>query len=180
MQDSKKIENKVMYVLAVLLCLTLASTWLMSHMYARYATGTTGNDSARVAVFGHSESINVENFPEDWKPGTSYPFKITVSNQKRNEISEVAQQYNIEVVTQGNLPFVYTLKDSAGNTIDEFTESSSKTSAIFSNDKMKFEAAKSGEDTYTLLIQWPEDQNDSTLAGIPDAVKININVKQID
>lgn len=180
MQHLKQFENKVMYALAVLLCLTLASTWLMTHMYARYATGASGNDSARVAIFGHNESINVDNFPKDWKPGMSYTFKITVSDQKNNEISEVAQKYDIEVVTQGNLPLTYTLKDSQSNQIDQFTESNSDNSHIFTNGNMKFQAGQRGEHSYELLIQWPENEKNSDLAGIPDDLKINVNVQQID
>lgn len=179
MQHFKQIENKVMYALAVLLCLTLASIWMMSHMYARYATGSAGGDSARVAIFGHTESINVESFPKDWKPGTNYTFEIKVSDQKNNEISEVAQQYNIEVVTQGNLPLTYTLKDSQNNQIGQFKESD-YSSETFANEDMKFQAGKSGEHNYKLLIEWPEDEKDADYAEIPDTVKINVNVKQID
>lgn len=180
MQQSKKIESKVMYALAILLCLTLASIWMVSHMYARYATGVTGSDSARVAVFGHNESINVENFPEYWKPGMNYTFQITVSDQKNNKISEVAQQYEIQVVTQGNLPLTYTLKDSENNVVGQFKEDSNNTSKTFQNDNMKFQAGNAKEHSYNLQIQWPDNEKDSDLAGIPDTVKININVKQID
>lgn len=179
MQHFKQIENKVMYALAVLLCLTLASMWLMSHMYARYATGATGSDSARIAIFGHNESINVDSFPSNWKPGTQYTFKITVSDQKNKEISEVSQKYNIEVVTQGNLPLTYTLKDSAGDQIGQFMESSSP-KYTFTNQNMKFQAGQSQEHSYELLVQWPENETDSDFAEIPDTLKINVNVEQID
>lgn len=179
MQHFKQIENKVMYALAVLLCLTLASMWLMSHMYARYATGATGSDSARIAIFGHNESINVEDFPANWKPGTKYTFKITVSDEKNKEISEVSQQYNIEVVTQGNLPLTYTLKDSKQNQIGQFTESSSP-KYTFTDQNMKFQAGQSQEHSYELLVEWPGNETDPDFAEIPDTLKINVNVEQID
>lgn len=179
MQHFKQFENKVMYALAVLLCLTLASMCLMSHMYARYATGATGSDSARIAIFGHNESINVDSFPSNWKPGTKYAFNITVSDQKNKETSEVSQKYNIEVVTQGNLPLTYTLKDSAGNQIGQFMESSNP-KQTFTNSNMKFQAGQSQEHNYELQVEWPENEKDSGFAEIPDTLKINVNVEQID
>ena len=181
MQHFKQFENKVMYALAVLLCLTLASMWLMSHMYARYATGATASDSARIAIFGHNESINVDSFPSNWKPGTQYTFKITVSDQKNKEISEVSQKYNIEdLVTQGNLPLTYTLKDSEDNhQIGQFTESSNP-KYTFTNQNMTFQAGQNQEHSYELLVEWPENETDSNFAEIPDTLKININVEQID
>ena len=92
----------------------------------------------------------------------------------------MAQQYEIEVVTQGNLPLTYTLKDGENNLIGQFKEDSTNTSKTFQNENMKFQAGHSEEHSYNLQIQWPDKEKDSGLAGIPDTVKININVKQID
>lgn len=176
----KKIKNKIMYALGILLCFTLASAWLVSHMYARYATGITGSDEARIAIFGNSESIMMTNFPKNWKPGISHTYKIIVSNRKKDQISEVAQEYNIEVETQGNLPLVYELKKDDNTVIGRFTESNNENSHIFQQNDMKFQASQEREDTYQLVITWPIEKNDESFMGIPDTVHINVNVNQIN
>lgn len=181
MVHSRKKDKWIVYTLAILLCLVLVSFWLMCNMYAKYTSQASGSDSARVAIFGHNESIDITNFPENWKPGTSYTYKLHVSNQKNGKISEVAQKYDIEVLTQGNLPLVYTLKkNETGSQLGEFMEASNDTSYRFVNDSMKFQADKSEEHNYELIIQWPEDKKNAEFMGIPDTVQIKINVQQID
>lgn len=180
MVHSRKKDKWIVYILAILLCLVLVSFWLMCNMYAKYTSQASGSDSARVAIFGHNESIDIANFPQNWKPGTSYTFKLQISNQKNGKISEVAQKYDIEVVTQGNLPLVYILKNAGGSQIDKFTETSNEKNYRFTNNSMEFQGGKSAEDKYELIIQWPEDKKNAEFVGIPDSVQIKINVQQID
>ena len=178
MKISEQKEKYIIYTAAILLCLVMASFWLMSNIYARYTTQASGGDSARVAIFGHDASIDISNFPNKWKPGTEYTYKITVTNQTGQKTSEVAQKYNMEIKTAGNLPLVYTLTKDRTQ-IGEFAESS-ENNHIFKNDTMKFQAGTAGNDTYQLKIKWPKEINDASLSGIPDYAKININVEQID
>lgn len=180
MQHMKNIKNKIMCALGILLCFTLASAWLVSHMYARYATGETGSDEARIAIFGNSESITMTDFPKNWKPGMSREYKIIISNQKNGRISEVAQEYDIEIETQGNLPLEYELKKDDNTMVGKFSESSNEASHTFKNNDMEFQASQDREDTYQLVITWPEEKNEESFMGIPDTVRININVNQID
>lgn len=179
MRISEQKEKYIIYTAAILLCLVMASFWLMSNIYARYTAQGSGGDSARVAIFGRDASIDISSFPEKWKPGTDCTYNITVTNQTNQKISEVAQKYEIEIKTAGNLPLTYTLVKNE-TTIDEFTESSSQNKYTFKNDTMNFKAGTAGKDEYQLKIKWPSDKNDASLSGIPDYVKININVEQID
>lgn len=179
MRISEQKEKYIIYTAAILLCLVMASFWLMSGIYARYTAQGSGGDSARVAIFGHDASIDISSFPDKWKPGTEYTYKITVTNQTSQKTSEVAQKYKIEIVTAGNLPLTYTLKKDETE-IGNFSESSSQNKYTFENGAMKFAAGTAGKDEYELKIQWPRDKNDASLSGIPDYAKININVEQID
>lgn len=178
MRISEEKEEHIIYIAAILLCLVLASFWLMSNIYARYTAQGSGGDSARVAIFGNDASININDFPDKWKPGTEYTYNITVTNQTNRKTSEVAQKYEMEIVTAGNLPLTYTLEKN-GTKMDEFSESN-QNKYTFKDDTMKFEAGTAREDTYQLKIKWPEDKNDASLSSIPDYAKININVEQID
>lgn len=180
MRRSERIEKIIVYMTAVLLCMTLVSLWMISNLYARYSTTTEGEDSARVAVFGHGETITLNNEMTDWVPGDATSYNLTVSNKKGAEISEVSVRYNVEIVTAGNLPLVYTLKDAEGNAIGEYTESADISEHVFDNNSMVFESNKADEQKYTLDVTWPGEKKDEALNGVPDFIQVNINVEQID
>lgn len=183
MEKKQNITGWIMSALAVLLSLTLLSTWLLSSMYARYTTQASGEDSARVAVFGENVSIVLnDNITETMVPGMNISYTLKVSNAQNGKTSEVAQNYKIEVVTSGNLPLKYTLTGTSGDEeeIGEFTESSSEKTHAFIDNNMQFAAGKSEEHQYTLNVVWPENANSASLAGIPDFIRVNINVEQTD
>lgn len=179
MQLTEKNRSLVLRIAAILLCLILVSLWMIGDFYARYTTEKDGSDGARVAIFGHDESITVpNNIFEKLVPGSSGTYAIEINNGTGEDISEVSEKYTIEVVTAGNLPLEYTLKED-GKTIGTFSEKDVAKHS-FSDSSMYFEAAKAGAHTYTLEISWPESENDISLSGLPDYIQININVEQVD
>lgn len=171
-----------MRVAVCLLVATLATMCVIGGTLARYTTGAESSDSARVAVFGHSESIEV---PQDWTshlvPGATKVYDLTVTNNSNDKISEVAQCYNIALKTSGNLPLQFTLVSVEGDTIiGSFTESASATTCTFTSDSMSFGASVEGEHGYKLTATWPPEQNSLTLAGVPEFIQIDVNVEQVD
>lgn len=171
------------YTAGILLCLVMASICLMQNLYARYVTKSGGSDSARVAIFGHDETVALPGLTKQLVPGDTRTGTITVTNQTKDtdgstRTSEVAQKYSIEVVTAGNLPLTYTLTQN-GTTIDSFTESN-KSAHTFSTENMTFAAGTAGSATYTLTVIWPDTEKDAKYAGIPDYVQINVKTEQID
>ena len=177
---TKRTENILAATLVVLLGAVLLTSHAVSGVMARYTTAGASHDEARVALFGHNESIDFGTWSSTLKPGSSGEVTLTVSNKRNGKVSEVAQSYGIQVVTSGNLPLRYTLKDVSGNTVGTFDEGTSATSQTFSTSDMTFEPATAGEHTYTLVYSWPGGQNGSKLADIPDFLQVNVNVTQID
>ena len=156
---------------------------------ARYAAAGASSDSARVALFGHDETINLDNWAASMKPGDTKTFKLYVANHRGAEapVSEVAQSYEIQVVTAGNLPLTYSLKSQTGTSkgwtdagsFDEKT-TASKTFSATESDSTTFQPGVQGQAEYELTVTWPADQNKPDYANIPDFLQVNINVKQID
>ena len=181
MRHSVRMEKGILYTAAVLLCLVLASFWLMSNIYARYSSTASGSDSARVAIFGHDQSISLtnENGMTGLKPGDSRTYTVKVANYKGEIVSEVALKYNLEIVTAGNLPLKYTISKD-GKEIGFYEETSDDVKRTITNDDMKFSAGTKNEENYAIQISWPSDKNDASYAGIPDDITLNINVEQID
>ena len=161
---------------AVLLCLVLVSTYLLSGLYARHATTANGSDSARVALFGHDETVTLdEESLQGLKPGDSRTYTIAVTNARGENVSEVAQRYSINVVTAGNLPLEFSLKKGSE------LVSSDSTGKTFSADDMVFAEGESKQEVkYTLTATWPASKNGSKYAGVPDFIQVNVNAQQID
>ena len=166
---------------AALICLCGITGYFVPELSARYKSADSEIDQARVAIFGHNESIHL---PTDWTstlvPGNTRKFTLTVSNQTEDgAVSEVAQTYELEVVTAGNLPLTYTLTREE-TTIGTYVENSTEKSHTFSDAAMTFDAGAAKTDTYQLTASWPETENDASLAGVPDFIQINIHVEQKD
>lgn len=171
-----------MRVAVCLLVAVLATACVIGGTLARYTSSAESSDSARVAVFGHSELIDIS---QDWvsglKPGVSRTYALTVANSSGGKVSEVAQLYTIALETSGNLPLQFTLSSADGNTaIGSFTESALATGCTFASDSMGFDASVKGEHRYKLTVTWPAEQDSSALAGVPDFIQIDVNVEQVD
>ena len=179
--------RKTESILAVAAVVLLAAVLLTSHavggVLARYATASDSADEARVALFGHSESVTFDGWSSSLVPGGTQTLALSVSNARGSQASEVSQAYDIELVTSGNLPLTYTVtRASDGAVIGTFTESSSATNQTFSvaDGSMSFQAEDARTDEYTVTASWPAGSNKAALANIPDFLQVNINVHQID
>ena len=179
MQHRLEKKNKALITAAVLLVLALVSFMCIRSLIAGYKAETGSSDSARVAVFGHDESITVPAaILEKLVPGSSATYAVELSNASDSRTSEVAQKYQIEVKTSGNLPLEYTLKKD-GSKAGSFSETDTA-SHVFTDDSMSFKASAAETHKYELVISWPEDRKDIGFSGVPDFVDIDINVEQMD
>lgn len=177
-------EHALAFVAFLLLLAVLVTSHAVSGAMARYTTSGSSSDEARVALFGHSETINFgDGWASDLKPGDSRTVTLEVTNASNGKVSEVAQAYSIEVETAGNLPLEFTL--SQGDVA--INESSSNTDAktgfkthVFATDDMAFTAGAKSDTAYELTVSWPEGSKAVKNTDVPDFVQVNINVKQID
>lgn len=186
-RNNQRREHILAATLAVLLGAVLLTSHAVSGAMAKYTTAGSSSDEARVALFGHSESITFGTFRTSLVSGASSSFNLTVSNANNGQVSEVAQSYDIEIVTAGNLPLTYKLVEKAGigkptdTTIGSFNASTSEKSHIFTvtDGSMTFQPGVSREDTYQIQLSWYGDDA-AKWSNIPDFLQVNINVKQID
>lgn len=186
-RNNQRREHILAATLAVLLGAVLLTSHAVSGAMAKYTTAGSSSDEARVALFGHSESITFGTFCTSLVSGASSSFNLTVSNANNGQVSEVAQSYDIEIVTAGNLPLTYKLVEKAGigkptdTTIGSFNASTSEKSHIFTvtDGSMTFQPGVSREDTYQIQLSWYGDDA-AKWSNIPDFLQVNINVKQID
>ena len=186
-RNNQRREHILAATLAVLLGAVLLTSHAVSGAMAKYTTAGSSSDEARVALFGHSESITFGTFRTSLVSGASSSFNLAVSNANNGQVSEVAQSYDIEIVTAGNLPLTYKLVEKAGigkptdTTIGSFNASTSEKSHVFTvtDGSMTFQPGVSREDTYQIQLSWYGDDA-AKWSNIPDFLQVNINVKQID
>ena len=183
MDHSRQKERWILYTLVVLLCMVLASFWLMCNIYARYSTQASGSDSARVARFDVQETgtlssqiINAEVYP-----GFKETYTVGVKNN-----SEVAIEYVMNIKNKyNNLPLQFRMLDSKGNEIT--TDSSDVSSGYTLSKSQEIVAGDSAEHTYQLEISWPTgttseggNLQDPNYAGKVDVIEITLKAVQKD
>ena len=170
---SRQKDKWIVYTLAILLCLVLVSFWFMCNMYAKFATQTSGGDSARVALWGSSQSITLaEGNQLPQSPGESCTYTLVISNERNSKISETAQN-------SGNLPLTYKLVKEDVD-VGTFLETSGNKTWKISNNDMVFAAGTAGTHTYKLTVTWPDNEKNANLASVPDFIQIKICTEQAD
>ena len=187
MVRSGKKEKWILYTLVVLLCLVLASFWLMCNIYARYSTQTSGSDGARVAKFDVTE--NAQNFSQQieatFYPGFEQTYTVSVTNH-----SEVAIEYVMNVKNKyGNLPLKFQMFQVLDENDKEITSDSTDvaTQDYDLSKSAEISATDHDEHVYKLKISWPKnaeageaEPQDPDFAGKVDVIDITLKAVQKD
>lgn len=169
MIHSREKEKWIIYSLVILLCLVLASFWLMCNIYAKYSTESSGSDHARVAKFNVTQTgTATQQIDVTVYPGFSQTYDVEVTND-----SEVAIDYIMELNNKyGNLPLKMQMLDSNEKEI------SSKTVSVEAGDKTAH--------IYKLKVSWPKEGNENMdlqnpdYAGKTDIIEITLKAVQKD
>lgn len=156
---------------AILLCLTLISTYLTAEMFARYSVKDTASDSARVATFNVTENGELTtSFATELVPGVPCKKEVVVDNK-----SEVAIAYAITIVNQSkNMDLSF--RFGTEGDMDDMTPS---------GDGFVYTAnleASSGAQNYILEVLWNSKgaEIDLEYMGCVDLVTVTLTSTQID
>lgn len=127
--------------------------------FSSYISSTVGQDTARVAKFEvtgtGSFAVNIP--AEAMIPGDSFQQQFIIQNK-----GEVAVELSIAAEMMYNkLPLELTIESVA----NELTQTL---------------AVGSGEQTYTLTVSWPSEQDNISWAGKTDVIRLSISAQQID
>ena len=173
----------VFRIAALLVCLVLITTYLLSGAYSKFSTSASGGDSARVTHFSPDFTTSAtEVLDVKTTPGYTTAIDFTVQNYSGENPPETAMKYKIILKTTGNIPLEFTLLDGggtallpriyngiSGDQIYEYTDSS-----------LVFGVGTKKTAQYKLKIEWPSDRNNAQFSGLTDAVYLSVEFEQID
>ncbi len=168
-QEYRTKRNIPIRVAALLFCLTLFSTYLVTGLFARYTTSVQSSDQARVAKFSiKGEGDLLRTIAAELAPGEDTNVKLIIRND-----SEVAVEYKIEVTREtSNLPLSFRMvKDGTSNSIEDVNGTITYTDQ---------QVPGPHTDTYNLLIRWQKGANDLALMGMVDHITVKVTAVQID
>ncbi len=167
LRKNKTKVNIPICIAAVLLCLTLFSTYLVTGLFARYATSAQGSDHARVAKFSIKRGgALTESIEADLVPGEDKGVTLIIENN-----SEVAVEYTVTVTNvSNNLPLNFRLVKT-GDAPDVAQNGTTFTAQ---------QIPGSHSDQYTLFIDWQAGDDDLTLMGMVDYITVTVTAAQID
>lgn len=174
----------VFRIAALIVCLVLITTYMLSGAYSKFFSGASGSDSARVAHFSpkftSTDVFDVKNA----EPGYLDEIYFTVQNYSGEEMPEVAMRYKILLKTTGNMPLTFTLLDKDENQLNSDTWDcngiSGEKSYEYTSDSLVFGVGIKETAQYKLKIEWPSGRNNAKFSGMTDAVYLAVEFEQID
>lgn len=168
-------------IAALLACLTLITTYLLSGAYSKFFSGASGGDGASVARFSPDfTSAKVLDFEKT--PGYNAEIDFSVQNYSDENLPETAMKYKIILKTTGNIPLKFTLCKSDGSAVGYFTCDgvSGEKNYEYTDSSLVFGTGVKQSQAYKLKAEWKSDKKDARFSGMTDAVYLEAVFEQID
>ncbi|MBR2445481.1 MAG: hypothetical protein IKB28_02300 [Clostridia bacterium] len=176
MKKSNKKTPIVFYVGILLACLTLVSIHMTSGLYARYTTSASGQDSARVARFEVTETLQVikaDGTTESTfvvgdvlRPGVSTTYTFTVKNN-----SEVAVSLTVQNTK-------YTIKNTSTDTSRISDTRYEELPILVSGEAVVLQPGETRDVKFYLT--WDSAKTDPSYGYMIDMVELTVIVQQVD
>lgn len=166
---------------ALLVCLVLITTYMLSGAYSKFYTSASGGESARVARFSPDfTSAKVLDFEK--VSGYTAEIDFSVQNYSDENLPETAMKCKIVLKTTGNIPLTFTLTDSEENPLQtwECDGTSGEQIYEYTDSSLVFSVGTKEYVDYKLKIEWPSDRNDARFSGMTDAIYLEAVFQQID
>lgn len=178
----KKLKDK--RIIKYLAYLAVVSMILTSGTMAKFTADETATGTASIALFASGTSYETDlAVGGNIFPGSSREISFTVENYNEDgEESDIAIQYDIEVLTTNNLPLEFNLSGTgaSGGEVDRLVGAFSKTALTASGGILPVGAEERKTHSYTLTIEWPETETDDRYSDEIDMITIKVTTAQAD
>ena len=167
-KNKKKLQLPLRVYLGYILLATLLFTGVS---FSKFASTSSGQDGARVAVMASDASFTLNSI--QMQPGTTYvEIPVTLTNKKNGRVCEVEQEYTlyVENITQ-NVDLTFTYYDNRGDLIMDNGQPATEVRGFFY-------AAAEATATYTIRISWEAPQPED-LSQAVDALRVYVLAEQV-
>lgn len=174
-------SSLVMRIAALLACLMLITTYLLSDAYSKFFSGASSDDGARVALFSPDfTSAKVLDFEKT--PGYNTEIVFSVQNYSDENLPETAMKCKILLKTTGNIPLKFTLYKNDGSELKVFVCDGTSGEQIYeyTDSSLVFGTGVKQSQDYKLKVEWDPLKNDARFSGMTDAVYLEVEFEQID
>jgi len=182
-----EITNRIKIELAILVLLLFALLFLVPYTLSRFKTNAGGDVEIDVALFVTQDSYDHTNITlNEMKPGDTYEYTFSVSNNKDGKRTETVSAYTVSVVSTTNLPLeyeLYLINSGLNQNVIDSTELSPDDDgtyfkSIIANERT-FGFNTDVTDYYKLVVKYPGTSPSYKYQDTAENIEIRVNGKQV-
>ena len=182
-----EITNRIKIELAILVILLFALLFLVPYTLSRFKTNASGDVEIDVALYVTKDTYNYQNLTlNEMKPGDTYEYTFSVSNNKDGVRTEVVSGYTVSVIATTNVPLDYELKlINSGleqNVVDNTSLAPDDDGTYFKKlvaSERTFDYDTDVTDYYKLIVKYPSTASSYQYQDTAENIEIRVDGKQI-
>lgn len=167
--------DKNFKVITFMLIVLIVSLFGIGFTMSRYLNSFSKTGTISIAKYSLNETGTIDLGMI--APGETLTYNFQVTNKEEGKISEVGQDYVIQIATTKNLPLIYTLTGINTSGVGTLADNLDETTLITSV-KGSFPHTDEAVHSYTLTVTWPIEKKDSSYLNEVDQVSLNIVATQ--
>ena len=182
-----EITRRIKIELAILVILLFALLLLVPYTLSRFKTNASGDVEIDVALFITDDNYDHQNITlNEMKPGDTYEYTFSVSNNKDGKRTEVYSRYDVNVIATTNLPLdyeLYLINSGLNQNIVDNTELAPDDDGTYFR-KYTTVARDFGFNTdltdyYKLIVKFPSNMSNYKYQDTAENIEIRVNGKQV-
>ena len=182
-----EITNRIKIELAILVILLFALLFLVPYTLSRFKTNASGDVEIDVALFVTKDTYDHTNITlNEMKPGDTYEYTFSVSNNKDGKRTEVISEYTVSLIATTNLPLEYELNlINSGlnqNVVDSTELSADADGTYFKRlvcTSRSFDFNTDITDYYKLTVKYPSTSPSYKYQDTAENIEIRVDGKQV-
>ena len=182
-----ELSNRLKLELALFVILLFALLFLVPYTLSRFKTKADGNIEIDVALFVVDDEYDHQNITlNEMKPGDTYEYTFSVSNNKDGKRTEVTTGYNVTVKATTNLPLeyeLYLINSGINQNIVDSTDLSADADGTYFKKLVSvnrnFGFSEDVTDYYKLVVKYPASITTYRYQDTAENIEITVNGKQV-
>ena len=181
------VSNRLKVELALLIILLFALLILVPYTLSRFKTNASGDVEIDVALFVVDDVYDHDNITlNEMKPGDTYEYTFSVSNNKDGKRTETITGYDVKVRATTNLPLeyeLYLINSGLNQNIVDSTDLVQDQDSTYFREivslERQFDFSSDMTDYYKLVVKYPSSSTSYKYQDTAENIEIAVNGKQV-